>query len=538
MISQDECHHVPANAGSQGNGRSRGLPRALTRAARLFESHARPSPSPRTCSGAYPSAPSPTGENAARWIPEQVRDDGRCGWARTSISPTPRCHRLIAAAATALLLLAQPAHAQSILRDAETEALLRDMSAPLVTAAGLRPRDVQIALINDDSINAFVVGGQTVYVHSGLIQAADTANQVQGVIAHELGHIADGHVVNAGEGQRPAMGIYLLSMVLGLAAMAAGGGEAGAGILSAGQQAAMGKYLAFSRVQEATADASAVRYLNTAGITGRGMLEFFKKLQQQEYRYGTKNIDPFMQSHPLSGTRIQTMTADLQGSPAWKKPLDAGMEERFKRIRAKLDGYLMPPAQALQKYPDSDQTVYAHYARAYAYHRAGYPDKADAEAEALVAKEPGDPYFQEIMGQILLEAGKPKQALEPLRRATEGSRSDPLIATTYGHALIATEDATNYDEAKRILKTAVGRDDENPFAWFQLGTVYELTGDEPRAALASAERASMMGDDRTAADRARYAMAGLPKNTPDWIRAQDIAMTSQNGLDKNRKKRR
>ncbi|WP_246617093.1 M48 family metalloprotease [Sphingomonas yunnanensis] len=446
--------------------------------------------------------------------------------------------RLAAAAATAILLLAQPVQAQSILRDAETEALLRDMSAPLVTAAGLRPRDVQIALINDDSINAFVVGGQTVYVHSGLIQAADTANQVQGVIAHELGHIADGHVITSSEGQRPAMGIYLLSMVLGLAAMAAGGGEAGAGILSAGQQAAMGKYLAFSRVQEATADASAVRYLNTAGITGRGMLEFFKKLQQQEFRYGTKNIDPFMQSHPLSGTRIQTMTADLQGSPAWKKPLDAGMEERFKRIRAKLDGYLLPPAQALQKYPDSDQTVYAHYARAYAYHRAGYPDKADAEAEALVAKEPNDPYFQEIMGQILLEAGKPKLAIEPLRRATEGSRSDPLIATTYGHALIATEDPKNYDEAKRILKTAVGRDDENPFAWFQLGTVYELTGDEPRAALASAERASMLGDERTAADRARYALAGLPKNTPDWIRAQDIAMTSQNGLDKNRKKRR
>ncbi|MBW6530014.1 M48 family metalloprotease [Sphingomonas sp. RRHST34] len=475
-------------------------------------------------------------------MPGQARHDEGGGRRSSSThprsSPAPRWHRLIAAAATAILLLAQPAHAQSILRDAETEALLRDMSAPLVTAAGLRPRDVQIALINDDSINAFVVGGQTVYVHSGLIQAADTANQVQGVIAHELGHIADGHVITSSEGQRPAMGIYLLSMVLGLAAMAAGGGEAGAGILSAGQQAAMGKYLAFSRVQEATADASAVRYLNTAGITGRGMLEFFKKLQQQEFRYGTKNIDPFMQSHPLSGTRIQTMTADLQNSPAWRKPLDPAMEERFKRIRAKLDGYLLPPAQALQKYPDSDQTVYAHYARAYAYHRAGYPDKADAEAEALVAKEPNDPYFQEIMGQILLEAGKPKQAIEPLRRATEGSRSDPLIATTYGHALIATEDPKNYDEAKRILKTAVGRDDENPFAWFQLGTVYELTGDEPRAALASAERASMMGDDRTAADRARYAMAGLPKNTPDWIRAQDIAMTSQDGLDKNRKKRR
>ena len=446
--------------------------------------------------------------------------------------------RLIAAVATTVLLLAQPAQAQSLLRDAETEALLKDMSAPLVTAAGLRPTDVSFALVNDDSINAFVAGGQTVYIHTGLLQQADSANQVQGVIAHELGHIADGHVITSAQGQKPAMGVYLLSMVLGLAAMAAGGGEAGAGILAAGQQVAMGKYLAFSRVQEATADASAVRYLDTAGITGKGMLEFFKKLQQQEYRYGTKNIDPFMQSHPLSGTRVQTLTADLQASKAWSKPANSALQERFLRVRAKLDGYLMPPPQALQKYPDSDQTIYAHYARAYAYHRAGYPEKADAEAEALVAREPNDPYFQEIMGQILLEAGKPKLALAPLRRATEGSRSNPLIATTYGHALIATEDPANYDEAKRILRTAVARDDENPFAWFQLGTVYELTGDEARAALASAERASMMGDDRTAADRARFAMAGIPKNTPDWIRAQDIAMTAQNAVDKNGKKRR
>ncbi|MEH3121944.1 MAG: M48 family metalloprotease [Sphingomonas phyllosphaerae] len=446
--------------------------------------------------------------------------------------------RLIAAVATTVLLLAQPAQAQSLLRDAETEALLKDMSAPLVTAAGLRPTDVSFALVNDDSINAFVAGGQTVYIHTGLLQQADSANQVQGVIAHELGHIADGHVITSAQGQKPAMGVYLLSMVLGLAAMAAGGGEAGAGILAAGQQVAMGKYLAFSRVQEATADASAVRYLDTAGITGKGMLEFFKKLQQQEYRYGTKNIDPFMQSHPLSGTRVQTLTADVQASKAWSKPPNSALQERFLRVRAKLDGYLMPPPQALQKYPDSDQTVYAHYARAYAYHRAGYPEKADAEAEALVAKEPNDPYFQEIMGQILLEAGKPKLALAPLKRATEGSRANPLIATTYGHALIATEDPANYDEAKRVLRTAVARDDENPFAWFQLGTVYELTGDEARAALASAERASMMGDDRTAADRARYAMAGIPKNTPDWIRAQDIAMTAQNAVDKNGKKKR
>ncbi|MBB5714232.1 M48 family metalloprotease [Sphingomonas aerophila] len=446
--------------------------------------------------------------------------------------------RVVGAISVALLLAAQPAAAQSILRDAETETMFADMSAGLIKAAGLSPKNVKVVLINDDSINAFVAGGQTVYVHTGLIEAADNANQVQGVIAHELGHIADGHVLTGAQAAKPAMGMYLLSMVLGLAAMAAGSGEAGAGIMAAGQQAAMGKYLAFSRVQESTADASGAKYLNTAGVSGKGMLTFFKKLQQQEYRYGVENIDPFMQSHPLSGERIQTLTADLQASPSFNAKPDAALEERFKRVKAKLIGYVATPAKTLGAYPEGDNSIYAHYARAYAYHKAGYPDKADAEAAALVKAQPNDPYFQEIQGQILLEAGHPDQALVPLRAATAGTNNNPLIATTFGHALIATEDKANYEEAKRVLRTAIVRDDENPFAWYQLGTVYERTGDTARAALATAERASMTGDNRTAAQSARAAMVGIPANTPDWLRAQDIAMASQNAIDDDPKSKR
>ncbi|NYD90593.1 putative Zn-dependent protease [Sphingomonas melonis] len=444
--------------------------------------------------------------------------------------------RLALFAAAAALLSAAPVQAQSILRDAETEAMFSDMAVPLVKAAGLSPRDVKVVLINDESINAFVAGGQTVYVHSGLLQAAVNANQVQGVIAHELGHIADGHVVLADNGMKPAMHITLLSMVLGLAAVAAGAGEAGAGIMALGQSAGMAKYLSFSRTQESAADAAGARFLTTAGITGKGMLSFFKTLQQQEYRYGVENIDPFMQTHPLSGERIANLTAVLQGSPAWNKPSDPALEERFRRVKAKLEGYVMTPDRTLKDFPESDGSIYAHYARAYAWHKAGYPDKADAESLALIKAKPDDPYFQEIRGQILLEAGRPNDAIPPLRAATEGSRNNPLIATTFGHALIATENKANYPEAIKVLRVAVGRDDENPFAWYQLGTAYELTGDTPRAALATAERASMEGDHRTAAQSARYALANLPANTSDWIRAQDIAMAAQNDMDDNPKK--
>src|SRR5688500_18238071 len=178
--------------------------------------------------------------------------------------------------------VARPAMAQSLLRDAETEALFHEMSAPLIEAAGLRPDNVDIVLVNDPSINAFVAGGQVVYIHSGLIDEADNANEVQGVIAHELGHIVGGHVIRMNEGVKAATGVMLLSLVLGLAAMAAGSGDAGAGIIAAGQQAAMGKFLAFTRVQESSADQAGASFLTKAGVSGKGSLALFKKLQGEE----------------------------------------------------------------------------------------------------------------------------------------------------------------------------------------------------------------------------------------------------------------
>lgn len=446
--------------------------------------------------------------------------------------------KLALALAAVLAAAAQPAAAQSILRDAETEAMFAEMSAPLVRAAGLSPRNVKVVLINDPSINAFVAGGQTVYVHSGLIIRADTANEVQGVIAHELGHVAGGHVPLGDRALKPALGIQILSLVLAAAAGAAGSGEAAAGILAAGQQVALANYLAFSRAQEASTDAAGARYLNAAGVTGKGYLSFFAKLQQLENSYGIKRTDEFLLDHPVSSERIAALSETLTESPAWSKPADSQLQEQFLRIKAKLLGYASEPDQTLKAYPLTDRSVYGHYARAYAYHKGGYPDKADAEADALVALAPHDPYFLEIKGQILLEAGKPRNALVPLREATQLTNFQPLIATTFGHALVATEDEGNFAEAEKVLRQAVARDDENPFAWYQLGVIYEAKGDQPRALLASAVRADLSGDPRTAAFSARRAMAGLPQNSADWIRAQDIAVAAQNQLDDARGGRR
>ncbi len=349
-----------------------------------------------------------------------------------------------------------------------------------------------------------------------------------------------GHAIRINEGASTATGISLLSLLLGAAAIAAGGGAAGMGIMMAGQQAALGKFLAFSRVQESTADAAGAQYLSAAGISGRGSLAFFKKLQNLEFRYAIKQDDDqaYGRTHPMSGDRIQTLREVYVIDPAWEKPADTDIERRFQRVKAKLSGYMTDPDRTLRKYPETDTSIPARYARAYAWHRSAYPQKALAEVEALLATDRDDPYFLELEGQILLESGRPKDALPPLREAVAKSRSQPLIAATLGHALIATEDPANFAEAEKVLRTAVALDKKNPFAWYQLGIVYANTGYQSRAALASAERYNLQGGQAVLALRnAEMAMQGLPQGSPDWIRAQDISLVARAEVERTRKRR-
>ncbi|WP_421989323.1 M48 family metalloprotease [Qipengyuania sp.] len=441
--------------------------------------------------------------------------------------------RLLAFLAAAMLS-AQPVAAQSILRDAETEAFLDEISAPLIEAAGLEPENVDIVLVNDRSINAFVAGGQIVYIHSGLIEAADTAEEVQGVIAHELGHITGGHILRYGEGIASATRISLLSMLAGIGAALAGAGEAAMGVMALGQQAAIGQFLAFSRTQESSADFAGAEYLSKAGISGRGSLTFFGKLLNREYRYGYSQSDEagYYRTHPLSGDRISALREVYEKDPAWDAPPNARNQANFERVKAKLTGYIAKPSATLRDYPETDQTVPALYARAYAYHQNARVDRALEAADALIAKDPQDPYFLELKGQVLLESGRPGEALDPLRRATALTNAEPLIASMFGHALVATEDPANYEEAERVLRAAVGRDRRNPFAWYQLGVVYAARGDTARARLATAEQQVMSGQYALALRSAQAAEGGLDRGTPDWIRAQDIGMQARALLER------
>ena len=457
-------------------------------------------------------------------------------------SPVSRFARLLMLALMLAMAAWQPATAQDdsgpqILRDTETELMFREMSVPLIRAAGLDPGSVRVVLIGDPTINAFVSQGQTVYLQSGLIDAADNVNQVQGVVAHELGHVVAGDAIRGEQGQKKAVGISILSLLIGVAAIAAGAPDAGMGVMMAGQRAAIGDMMAFTRVQEATADATASRLLSKAGVSGKGLLEFFGKLQNQEYRLAIYSKDSFDRDHPINSERIQALQQTFRSDPSWNTPTDPALEARFERVKAKLLGYVNPK-QAVLRYPESDQSVPAHYARAYAYHLSGYPDKAQSEADALLAIDPHDPFFLELKGQILLEDGRVKESIAPLREATERSGNAPMIAAMLGHALVETNDAKNFAEAKQILKVAVNRDNEDPFAWYQLGIIYDREGDQARAQLATAERNNLQGEPKLALASAQMAMKGIPPGTPDYLRAQDIAMVSRAELAKKDKRYR
>jgi predicted Zn-dependent protease len=444
--------------------------------------------------------------------------------------------RLLMLLALSFAATARPALAQQILRDAETEALLRDMSRPLIEAAGLQPENVRIVIIGDRSINAFTAGGQIVYLNSGLFTRAENVNEVQGVIAHELGHIAGGHVLRQQQGVQQATGIMILSLLLGAAAIAAGGGEAGMAAIMAGQQAAMGRFLAFTRDQENSADQAGATFLSRAGISGRGSIAFFRRLENLEYRMiAPDQADRYAQTHPLSGERIARLEERYQADPAWDRRTDPALEERFQRVRAKLSGYVDDARQVLLRYPPGNNSIPARYARAYAYHRSAHPEEANAEADALLQARPHDPYFLELKGQILLEGGHPQEALTALREAVSIVPNQPLIAALLGHALISTEDPANFEEAKRVLRLAVARDNDNPFAWYQLGIVYDREGDQARAALATAERYNLEGNPTLALPNAEQAMMGIPVGTPDWLRAQDIAMVARSAVQRQRR---
>lgn len=438
-----------------------------------------------------------------------------------------------------LSLANRAASAQGIrtLRDAELEHFLHQIADPIFEVAGVRPEDVTIVIVDDTSLNAFYAGGQAIFVHTGLILETENVDQVIGVIAHETGHMIGGHVQRFDEAIKPATNISILGLLLGAAAIAGGAPEAGIGLITGSQGVAQRTVLKFRRVQEASADLAAAQFLKDSHQSGRGLLEVFEKFRYQELLSGYL-IDPYVLTHPLSGDRIDTMTDRFKTSPYWETPTDPEFQAAYLRVKAKIQGYIWPAPSTLGRYPPSDTSIPARYARIYGYNKALEWEKAMAEADALIAEYPDDPYYREIKGQTLLENGKVRESLPELEAAARLAPAEPLILTLYGQALAALEEPESDKKAVEILERAAMLDSYNSFAWYQLALVYTRTGQQPLADLASAERFMLMRDPGRAAMMASRAVEGLDHGSPKWLRAQDIRQAAGVAISDTANRRR
>jgi predicted Zn-dependent protease len=430
------------------------------------------------------------------------------------------------AAVLAFIGTVQPALAQSgklsLIRDAETENIIRAYATPLFQAAGLNPDDVRIHLVNDRALNAFVAGGQRLFINTGLILQSAHSGQLIGVIAHEVGHISGGHLSKMEDEMRRASAQQILALILGgAAAVTTGRGDAGAAVMMGGASTAMRGFLAFTRTQESAADAAALQFLDQTRQSAQGLLEFMQVLEKQDPRTPDRQ-DPYLRTHPLSRERIEVMLQHVAASPYSAVPLSVTFENMHQRMKAKLYAFLNPLGHTLRQYPERDKSAVARYARAIAYYRVPQLDKALPLIDELIREHPDDPYFSELKGQMLFENGRVAEAVGPYQTAVRLLPDSGLLKADLARVQIESQDPALLEPAIANLNAALREDRAQPFYWRQLAIAHGRKGEMAESSLALAEEAMLLNRKNEARYHAGRAEQLLPRGSPGWLQAQDI----------------
>ena len=438
----------------------------------------------------------------------------------------------VIAAVTAIALIALPVraeHGPPIIRDAEIEQLLKEYTQPILRVAGLTRQNIQVVIINDRSFNAFVADGRRIFVNGGALLDAETPNQIIGVLAHETGHIAGGHLARLREQLAAASTQSILAMILGVGAMVVGSRSGNSGLSEGGMAAITGpgaaiqnSLFAYMRAQEDQADRAGVKFLTASGQSAKGMYETFKRLADQML-FQTRYMNPYLQSHPLPNERVAALEGMAKASPYWDTKDPPALQARHDLMRAKLFAFLERPDAVARRYKPSDGSLPARYARAISAMRFADARVAQAQIDMLIHDQPQNPYFHELKGQMLLEGGRAAEAIPALRQAAQLAPNPALIQIMLGQALVATHDRARLDEAVSILQAALTREKESPEAYSHLAMAYAQKNDLARADLASAQAAFMRGDLKTAREIAARAKTRFPVGSPGWVKADDLA---------------
>lgn len=428
------------------------------------------------------------------------------------------------------------AQGRSLIRDAEIEATIRDFAAPLFQAAGLVPDAIDIYIIKDDSLNAFVAGGQNLFIHTGLLMRTKDPLELIGVIAHETGHISGGHLARTSDALSSASTTALVATILGLgAAVAAGNAGAGAAIALGGSNLAERSFLEYSRTQESSADQAGLTFLEQTGQSAEGLVEFLHTLAGQELLSPARR-DPYLNTHPLTRDRIASVEAHVERSKFRDTPATADQIARHARMVAKLYGFIKPPAQTFRKYPETDTSLPARYARAIAYYEIPDLPKALELTRALIKDYPDDPYFNELEGQILFENGRPAEALPAYETAHRLAPKSGQIEVLLSRNLLALNDPKADQKALQHMESAIRTENDWSSAWRELAIAYGRVGRLGDSSLALAEEALIDRRWRDAEGQAKRAQGLLPKGSPAALRALDIEDLARREFDKKKKR--
>jgi len=424
----------------------------------------------------------------------------------------------------------------SLIRDAEIETCIRQMAEPIFKAAGLPPQNVRIHIIADQNINAFVAEGMNIFVNTGIITYSTDPMVLMGVLAHETGHIAGGHLIRSAEEMKGLMTGSILGMLLGMATAVAGhSGSGGVAVMSGTQQMAERSYLQYSRVKEASADNAGLKFLAALHLSPEGMLKLLQYLNSQENLFFDK-MNPYVMTHPLSKERIENIQSALSNSPYADNPPPENLRKCFPRSVAKLKAFMQEPSETFRDYPESDKSLPARYARAIAYYKIPELDKAISLLDQLIKENPDDAYFYELKGQILFENGRVKESVAPYAKAEKLAPGAVLIKLGLGTSEVAVNTPDLNHAAITQLKQAAAIEPDNAMVWHQLGTAYGQVNQIPQSMLALAEEAMLDGKISDAQRFAELAHKGLSPGSPDYIKASDI-ISSAKLLKKDKKDR-
>jgi len=416
-----------------------------------------------------------------------------------------------------------------IVRDAEIEKLMLDYARPLMKAAGVNQNRIDIVLVNDRSFNAFV-SGRKIFINVGAIVQSEVPNELIGVIAHEIAHLAGGHQDRLRQQIDRAQTIAIVTAAIGVgaavAAATSGAGEAagaGAGLAAGGSELARRGLLAYQRTEELAADRAAIDYLNATGQSSKGILTTFQRFQKNLALRATQP-DPYRISHPLPRERLAALETLAKSSPHFNKKDKPSFVERHDRARAKILAYLYGASATRNTFKEQAGSLSALYGQAISTHLYANPRDAVAQMDTLIRKRPNDPYFHEMKGEMLLRAQRVDAAVASFGRAVELSRGDaPTIQVALGHALVMAGDERSLRRAVGELEVAIALDPVNARAYRHLGMAYGRLGETGNAELATAEMHFHGGNLKEAKRFAARAKRRFERNSPQWLRADDIS---------------